>query len=226
VLQLDFLDEGDEVLATVASPPKPSASSWVVPYVTAVAPEDTTQVRVTATISGVSADSTDYLDGAVLVENGLATPGGVAASEITGLTLLMRTNTHWTPAAKAEDSYYARLPKAEAQEKLRETAPDATDIRSATCSWHGTMYDQETGYFAVVQEDGDLADLVGERILVSLDDSLADTRSVVCYVHTTGEMDDGDLSLPRKAFAELGSLYNDSVPVRVQPMTSNPPTVT
>jgi hypothetical protein len=112
-----------------------------------------------------------------------------------------------------DDLYYARLGHYSAQELLGTGATET--VERTVCGWHGTWLDPEPqgASFAVVDREGDLADLVGERIRVS-----AYGRSVVAYVHRATELDSGDvhLSLSRRAFAALAVLSTEELRVKVE----------
>lgn len=120
-----------------------------------------------------------------------------------------------TPRPDEEDAYFARLAFPSAQRRLGDTAPDRLSRTSAICGWHGTWLDAEHpgSSFAIVQFDGSLAEMVGERIKVTTKSG----RSVYAYVHRALDLDSGDeLSLTRRLFQHLAPLATESLQVTVE----------
>ena len=115
---------------------------------------------------------------------------------------------------REDDGWYSRLGFPSAQAKLGETGPTGERFR-ANVSWHGTRLDPEPqgGSSALVQLDGDLAGLLGERIRLTYG-----RQSVVAYVVRSTDIgiEGVDISLSRRAFAALGRLSLESLPVTVE----------
>jgi expansin (peptidoglycan-binding protein) len=84
----------------------------------------------------------------------------------------------------------------------------------ATIGWHSTDLHPETGSVALVREDGDFADLVGEVISVTRR-LPTETRVVYAYVLGTASILD-DLSLARRAFMGLGILTNEQLSCSIE----------
>lgn len=98
-----------------------------------------------------------------------------------------------------------------------EGAARSLEAVSTIVGWHGSKTHRETGAVALVPLEGGLSDLVGDIIRVTrLGDAQA--RSVLVYV--VGRIDtDFGLTIPRRAFQELGLLANESLPARVERIT-------
>ena len=105
---------------------------------------------------------------------------------------------------------YAALPWAEAQSILAGSGGKTLAAHPAVCGWHGTDFDVNVGAFAVVNRDGPLSDLVGERLRVSYRD-----RAVYVYVVDAGPTAE-DLSLTRRAFMGLDAPWRDDLSVVVE----------
>jgi hypothetical protein len=113
----------------------------------------------------------------------------------------------------AADDYLSTLPRAEAQRALGGTVTgDRMDL--ATCGWHGTRTDPVRGFGAVVRRDGPLADLVGERLRVTVGRF---ERVAYVYARSAGPVLE-DLSLSREAFQLLGPLAAEYLDVSVEPV--------
>jgi hypothetical protein len=161
-----------------------------------------------ASASASGAYATDaYSDGAA------ATFGALTAGPRPALFA-----TYITPALMPvpleEDAYFARRGFPSAQQQIGSTGPERGTRQRAVCGWHGTWVDEEPqgASFAIVQRDGDLADLVGERVKVSLGD-----RHIYAYVHRDADLDSGDeISLSRRLFIGLAPLATESLDVRVE----------
>lgn len=110
------------------------------------------------------------------------------------------------------DSYYARLGFPSAQKALGVGGPESR--KRAVIGWHGSFLDGESqgGSFGIVNTEGSLTDLLGERVKVTYG-----KRSVVVYVHRAVDLDAAeDLSLSRRAFMALAPLPTDELVVRVE----------
>lgn len=118
-----------------------------------------------------------------------------------------------------EDQALARLPWGLSQRVLGASGPVRTTRRAATCGWHGTSVDPERGAFCIVRSDGPLADLVGERVRVTLRQGTRE-RVVTLYCHDEQpfplEAAQEDLSLTRRAFLALAPWSTDSLAVSVE----------
>lgn len=106
------------------------------------------------------------------------------------------------------DDYLATLPFGLAQRVFRSAAPIASSLVSALAGWYGTSFDPTAGANAIVRSDGPLADLVGERVLVTSRGTVQD-RSVAVFVHDERLFPDEDagedLMLTARAFLEIAS---------------------
>jgi expansin (peptidoglycan-binding protein) len=71
--------------------------------------------------------------------------------------------------------------------------------------WHDQTLDIEAPAFATVRPGGLYADLVGEILRV-----VSDGREAFVYVHRSAGTD-ADVSLCRRAFMELGPLWNGTI---------------
>jgi hypothetical protein len=110
--------------------------------------------------------------------------------------------------------YYARLPFGEAQAVLGSTGPIKGSAQSALCGWHGQSLHPETGSFVLVNENGPLAGLVGDRLKITLRDRPS-PAAVVAYCIGRDALDD-DLSLTRRLFLQLALLSSTNIPVTVE----------
>ena len=120
----------------------------------------------------------------------------------------------YEPPEHEDDFYYGGLPFAEAQAELGEETPAPNPKYLVSVGWHHTRADPEWGSFAIVNQDSELAGLLGERVKVTVRTASRE-RSVVAYVHNRGELFD-DLSLSRRLFLELGLLSADNVTATVE----------
>lgn len=91
---------------------------------------------------------------------------------------------------------------------LREASP------SAQIGWHDSEICAEAGAIAIVPEDGDLTELVGELVVVK-HHLPAEIRGVFVYVLARGAVQ-GDLSLSRRAFLHLGLLSLEAIECTVE----------
>lgn len=85
---------------------------------------------------------------------------------------------------------------------------------SAQIGWHDTDVCAETGAIAVVPDESELTDLVGEIIVVKRR-LPAEIRGVYVYVLARAAVAD-DLSLSRRAFLHLGLLASESIECSVE----------
>lgn len=139
---------------------------------------------------------------------------GVAPSGALGLQYIQRPIYIPPPHFRLmEEELYARLPFHESQEQLRQPGVVGRPV-PASCGWHDSTLDAERGAFAIVSQDGPLADMVGERLAVSRRD-LGVARTVYVYVHSDSNTITEELSLTRRAFMALGDPALDEVPVVV-----------
>ena len=79
-----------------------------------------------------------------------------------------------------------------------------------TCGWFGTSVMSERGFFALVNEDGPLTDLIGDRLRV-----IVGGRSVYVYVLTSAVLPQ-DLCLARRPFAALAQLAVSELDVSIE----------
>lgn len=106
----------------------------------------------------------------------------------------------------------ARLPFLEAQSALA-GVPLVGTPDTHSCSWFGTDVLLERGSFALVQRDGPLADLVGDRLKLTWQ-----RKVIYVYCVGTGQPEDvpNDLGITRRAFAALSLLTVDRIDPLVQ----------
>lgn len=107
---------------------------------------------------------------------------------------------------EVEDLHLGRLPFPQAQEAF---AGGVARVSEVQAGWHGTVLSPETGSFALVNQEGPLADKVGDRLRVTVG-----LNNVFVYVLGEAELED-DISLTRRAFLALGPLAADSLDVTV-----------
>lgn len=166
-------------------------------------------LRLFADAGGVGRSNADtYADGT-------ATPRPATSSDTNLYSLFLTYTTEWV-APDVSDMELARLPFPQAQEYFEDVAapipPSATRYRT-TAGWHGTIVDPERGAFAIVHPDGALAGLVGDRVRVRARPS---GRSVIVYIHEKNDDILEDISLTRRAFAEIALLAADDQKVIVE----------
>lgn len=121
----------------------------------------------------------------------------------------------WTPPDE-DDLYLANLGYYSAQAALGTAEADSRTKRRVSAAWHGTLLDPQPqgASLAIVQLNGPLSDLVGERVRVT-----AGTRSTVVFVHRETDLDlddDTQISLSRRAWQALDRLAEDSLQVTVE----------
>lgn len=110
----------------------------------------------------------------------------------------------------ADDMTIAALPFYEAQ-ALLVAAPDPSTRVLASLEWYaaGPDGDPNRGSFAMVNDSGPFAGLVGERVLI-----VFGARSVLAYVLKTDALDE-DIAVTRRLFMALAPLDTTSVQVAV-----------
>lgn len=123
----------------------------------------------------------------------------------------------WVPP-NVDDLHLARLAYPSAQAALGSVAADPRTKQTTRASWHGTYLDPEPqgASFAIVQQDGPLADLVGRRIKVT---EAATGKFTYAFVHRSADLDldDGEqISLTRRLFRALAPLASDTLLVTVE----------
>lgn len=89
-----------------------------------------------------------------------------------------------------------------------------TAAAAATIVWHGSDAHKETGAIALVPLEGELTELVGNIVRVTRIEGFR-RRSVCVFVYDAVDME-GDLSLARRPFMELGLLANESLECLVE----------
>jgi hypothetical protein len=126
------------------------------------------------------------------------------------------TYTNYRQALPDEDDfYYARLPFERAQLALDTGKVESGSLHTGTLGWHGNRLDPERGSFVIVDSDGPLADLVGERLRITVGRDQPVPRSVVAYCHTMAALA-SDLSLPRRLYLALGAPGDETPAVQVE----------
>lgn len=120
----------------------------------------------------------------------------------------------WSPPDET-DLYLANLGYGSAQAALKGEG-DRRTRRRVRAAWHGTSLDSQPqgASLAVVQRDGTLADLVGERLVISVGN-----RSTIVYVHRETDLDlddDTQISLSRRAWQALSPLATDDLLVTTE----------
>lgn len=78
-----------------------------------------------------------------------------------------------------------------------------------TCGWYGTAINPERGSFCLVNEDGPLADRVGDYLRLSY---LSEQVTLYCVEALSLPY---DLAVTRRAFFELAELWTPYLDVRV-----------
>ena len=167
---------------------------------------DPGMLRIQTLIGGITRAVVDtYADGA---EAAL----GTVAESLNALSIFLFSFPEYVAPIET-DRYYGRLPLVEAQAKLGEKAA-AGKSKRLTCGWHHLVLDPEVGSFAIVNENGPLADFVGRRLSVRLNG-----KHVVAYVHRADSTLFDNLSLTRLLFAQLGDVAEDFFKVEVWDVT-------
>lgn len=143
--------------------------------------------------------------------DGPSNPYGSATSMSATMSIFGTITQDWTENPETTYDVIAAMGFLEAQRLL--SGELQTEAFETTTSWHGTTVDDNRGSFAVVLASGPLADLVGQRVLVT---SKTHARSVLVYVTAALSTLDADFSLARRAFAQLELLSADFLDVHVQ----------
>lgn len=120
----------------------------------------------------------------------------------------------WTPPVET-DLYLANLGYGSAQVALKGEG-DRRTRRRVKAAWHGTSLDSQPqgASLAVVQRDGALSDLVGERLVLT-----SGSRSTIVYIHRETDLDlddDTEISLSRRAWQALSPLATDELMVTAE----------
>jgi len=92
---------------------------------------------------------------------------------------------------------------------VHDLAAEAADV-----GWHDTSTNPETGSIALVREDSELVELVGDIVKISRA-MPTETRVVFAYVLGTASIVD-DLSLARRPFMGLGILANETLSCKIE----------
>lgn len=103
----------------------------------------------------------------------------------------------------------ARLAFADAQGALGGVAEERLND-TYTCGWFGTSLIDDRGSLAVVNEDGPLADCIGDRLRI-----IHGQRSVVVYCFGSTDLDT-DLAIARRAFAAIELLAAEELDVELE----------
>lgn len=124
------------------------------------------------------------------------------------LSLFATFVTLWA-AGERSDEELARLPWDAAQKAL-DGGTDRPVL--AVCGWYDPSFDgDDLGAFALVQQGGALADLVGERLAIS-----TMNRRAVVVCKAAAVLNDGeDLAVPRRVYAALNLPAQVPIPVEV-----------
>lgn len=149
-------------------------------------------------------------------------PASVAGGTTTGTPasfLLETIDAVRVPSsAEVDDDYLATLPFDVTQRVFGAAGKLRHTHATAVAGWYGTSFDPTSGASAIVRTDGMLAQLVGERILVTRRKG-ADVRTVAVYVHDErefpDELADEDLLLTKRAFLALADPALDALDVTV-----------
>lgn len=147
--------------------------------------------------------------------DGASSPFGGAVPIDLNLSIFATYTTAAQITPDEDDFYYARLPFERAQKVLDTGKTEPRSLRVANLGWHGNRLDQERGSFVIVNSDGPLADLVGERLRITVGRGLAVARCVTAYCHTRATLD-SDLSVPRRLFLALDQLGDERPEVEVE----------
>lgn len=83
----------------------------------------------------------------------------------------------------------------------------------ASCSWYGAVVSPDYGCFAIVRDDGPLADFVGDRL--RLTDATSGATVVVYCVTTISDIDE-DVLIARRPFAAFADLAITPISVLVE----------
>lgn len=80
-----------------------------------------------------------------------------------------------------------------------------------SCGWYGTTLNDERGCFAVVGDEGPLAELIGDRLLLRYG-----LRSIYVYCFASAPDLEQDIVITRRAFAALDLLARESIDVLIE----------
>lgn len=134
------------------------------------------------------------------------------------LNLVVETHDLVRVPTDVTDDYLATLPFDLAQRTFRAGATLRGTRRIAVAGWFGTTFDPHVGSVCLVRAGGPLADLVGERLLVSRRGGVP--RSVAVYATDVPDFPDDlageDLLLSARAFLALDNPGLDDLEVTVE----------
>lgn len=82
------------------------------------------------------------------------------------------------------------------------------------CGWYGTSVSRERGSFALVNRDGPLESIIGDRVKLTSGD-----HSTFVYVIGSADLD-WDIHITRRSFAALSLLAVDRIDVTVEVVSS------
>jgi hypothetical protein len=128
----------------------------------------------------------------------------------------------YAPPTQEFEFYYARLPFHESQSVFGSTSVKPATEQIVQMGWHGTALDPERGSFAVVDENGPLAGLIGERVKIT---RLTGKRAVVyAWVYNSMSLPEVtnqaiDLSVPRRLWMAMALPGDDVMRVLVETMS-------
>lgn len=162
------------------------------------------QIDPDAPYGGGRYNADTYTDGA-------ANPFGASTSISATMSIFATVTQTWAPRASAPHDVIARMGFLDAQALLAGEVQDSPTYETTT-AWHGTIVDDNKGSFAVVRAGGPLAGLVGQRLQVT---SKTHDRSVLVYVFAAITTLGSDISLARRAFAQLDLLSADTLDVHL-----------
>lgn len=146
--------------------------------------------------------------------DGPSNPFGSTTALTATMSIFATISPVWVPRDLIDPAVLARLGWSTAQEMLTSgVLPSPSYDTEAT--WHGTAVDPNRGSFAVVRAGSVLAGLVGERLKITTRVA-ANPRTCLVYVFQAVSTLDADLSLARRAFAELELLAADTVDVHIE----------
>lgn len=144
--------------------------------------------------------------------DGPSNPYGAAVSTSAAMSIFGTITPDWFARDATSFDVVARMGFLEAQRLLAGLL--TTETYEATTSWHGTRVDANRGSFAVVLAGGALAGLVGKRLLVTSKTHAG--RSCLVYVTAAVSSLDADISLARRAFAQLELMSADTLDVHLR----------
>jgi hypothetical protein len=78
------------------------------------------------------------------------------------------------------------------------------------CRWYGSSFHTDRGSYAVVKTDGELGDLVGDRLRL-----VYGKRSVIVYVFASADVE-AEIVITRRSFAALELLAVNEIDVLVE----------